>query len=396
MPAKHPRIFGVASVIVLAAAMLAGLMWLWSAHARHTARQLASDLETLPDEQLRPQLRRLASLGDAGLPALCAALASPRPAVAAAAGDAMQEELCRWELLPAASSGPKLAIVARLLAHQASLPDGGDRSYLADLAERLLTWPQADVLLTPQITADCHQILDALADAPSPRLLVAHTASAPLRRLPAEAVRVALQTGEDAPHGATADFVAPASMPDETRPAAASATPAAAPPPALLPAEVSEARPLGGAALEIKPMVGIPVAEVTNVPSQQSAVPLAELNTLPLAQLLHSPDPTLSKSAHLELERRGHAPLEIYLMDALTDADPAKRSRAAASLLGVAGMDARPWLLWLSRDQDAAVRLAALTLMATSGESQMLGRIREMAQSDADAGVRAQAQRVAR
>lgn len=395
MPAKSSRAISVALTALLAAAMLAGLMWLWSAHARHTARQLASGLQRLPEDQLMPQMRRLASLGEPGLPALCDALASPRPAVAAAAGDTLREELARWELLPAASSGPKLALLSQRLARQANSPGSGDPRQLADLAERLLAWPRADVLEMSQVTANCHQILDALADASPPPRLLAHTASSPLRRLKADAVRAALATSEEAPRGATADFIEPTSPPDEALPKEAPKAPVEPPPPALLPAEISEARPLVNAESEAKPAASAPAAPVAKA-SSKPVEKLAELNTLPLAQLLHSPDPAVSQAARLELERRGHAPLEIYLMDGLTDADPAKRSRGAASLPSMAGMDARPWLLWLSRDEDADVRMTALTLMATSGESKMLRRIKEMAQSDADARVRAQAQRVAR
>ena len=50
----------------------------------------------------------------------------------------------------------------------------------------------------------------------------------------------------------------------------------------------------------------------------------------------------------------------------------------------------------MSRIMGADVRLVAVTLMATSGESQMLRRVQEMAQSDADERVRSQARRAAR
>jgi hypothetical protein len=166
-------------------------------------------------------------------------------------------------------------------------------------------------------------------------------------------------------------------------------------PPALLPADVEEAQPLATKTAAPEPArQAAPLLQPAR--PNRPAIPLAELNTQPLAQLLHSADAEMAQAARAELQRRGHAPLEIYLMDWLTDADPQKRARGAAALPGIEGLDARPWLLALSHDEDAAVRLTALTLMATSGEAQMLRRIREMAQTDADAKVRAQAQRVAR
>jgi hypothetical protein len=42
------------------------------------------------------------------------------------------------------------------------------------------------------------------------------------------------------------------------------------------------------------------------------------------------------------------------------------------------------------------VRLVAVALMATSGESQMLRRVKDMASSDADQRVRIQAQRASK
>jgi HEAT repeat protein len=112
--------------------------------------------------------------------------------------------------------------------------------------------------------------------------------------------------------------------------------------------------------------------------------------------MLHAPEATLVRAVREELTRRGHAPLEIYLQERLTDSDPRVRSQAAASLPGMPAMDARPWLLSLSRDEDTEVRLVALSLMATSGETQMLRRVKEMAQSDPDPRIRTQAKQIER
>ena len=39
------------------------------------------------------------------------------------------------------------------------------------------------------------------------------------------------------------------------------------------------------------------------------------------------------------------------------------------------GIDAHVWLVWLSRDENADVRLAALTVMATTSDPNVLRRI---------------------
>ncbi len=113
-------------------------------------------------------------------------------------------------------------------------------------------------------------------------------------------------------------------------------------------------------------------------------------------QLLHSSDAAVADAAREELARRGHSPAAIELSGRLTNADPGVRAESAAALLQMADFDARPWLLWLSRDESPQVRLVAVTLMATSRETQMLRRVKEMASSDAEERVRAPAKKALR
>ena len=57
------------------------------------------------------------------------------------------------------------------------------------------------------------------------------------------------------------------------------------------------------------------------------------------------------------------------------------------------GVDARPWLLELSYDENPKVRAAAVTLMATSGDLEMLRRVRQVSLDDPDDYTRAQAEK---
>ena len=95
--------------------------------------------------------------------------------------------------------------------------------------------------------------------------------------------------------------------------------------------------------------------------------------------------------AHAELHRRGFRPAEIELGRRFANAEPAERVRLAESLPLQSGIDVRPWLIHLAQDDDPLVRLAVVTIMATTHDPQMLARLRQIALSDADEMVRLRA-----
>ena len=57
-------------------------------------------------------------------------------------------------------------------------------------------------------------------------------------------------------------------------------------------------------------------------------------------------------------------------------------------------VDAVPWLLQLTRDEDPQVRLSAIALMATTGDPAVLEAIETIAREDPDPRIRGQAERV--
>src|SRR6185437_15812286 len=101
-----------------------------------------------------------------------------------------------------------------------------------------------------------------------------------------------------------------------------------------------------------------------------------------------------SAAADAELARRGFSRREIEVGKHLTSTDADERRRWTEALPGMRGIDAKGWLLLLSRDDNAGVRRAAVTLMATSQDPQMLGRVEEVARNDADLALREQAARI--
>jgi HEAT repeat protein len=77
-----------------------------------------------------------------------------------------------------------------------------------------------------------------------------------------------------------------------------------------------------------------------------------------------------------------------------TDPDPKVRWRLAESLPSIPGVDAKPWLLELSYDENSQVRATAITLMATSGDLDLMRRIEQIAREDPDDHIRSQAAKV--
>lgn len=107
---------------------------------------------------------------------------------------------------------------------------------------------------------------------------------------------------------------------------------------------------------------------------------------------LTTDDPRAADAA-AELRRRGFRPNEIELGRRFAEADSDERRRLTESLPSQPGIDVRPWLIHLSEDDDPGVRLAAVTIMATSNDPQMAARVRQLGISDADEQVRQQARR---
>jgi hypothetical protein len=103
-----------------------------------------------------------------------------------------------------------------------------------------------------------------------------------------------------------------------------------------------------------------------------------------------------SADAEVELKRLGFREKHLELARQLFDPDPAVRLRLARALPEVQDMDAAPWLLQLSADESADVRLDAIGLLATTSDPQLLARVQRMARNDSDPRVQRYAERTGR
>ena len=109
---------------------------------------------------------------------------------------------------------------------------------------------------------------------------------------------------------------------------------------------------------------------------------------------LRANDPSRRHRAEEELRALGFEALQLELALQLTDPNPNVRRELAESLPSMPGIDARGWLVWLSRDQNADVRLAAMSVMATTGDPTVLRRIEQMARRDVDPRVQRQGEQL--
>jgi hypothetical protein len=139
-------------------------------------------------------------------------------------------------------------------------------------------------------------------------------------------------------------------------------------------------------------------ATATTIASRRpAAVPDGRLERLPaieVMRLLHDAAPETVAAAEAALYDRGLTATQVRLARQLTDPDPSVRSRLIDLLPELPGCDSRPWLYWLSTDDHADVRLAALTVMATSGDPDLLRRVEAVARRDRDPRIAALAERV--
>jgi hypothetical protein len=85
-----------------------------------------------------------------------------------------------------------------------------------------------------------------------------------------------------------------------------------------------------------------------------------------------------------ELTRRGFGRLSARLVRQLFSDDPAERLRLVDDILTEPGVDARPWLILLSDDSAADVRLLAVTIMATSDDPTLIEKAWQVAINDRD------------
>jgi len=93
---------------------------------------------------------------------------------------------------------------------------------------------------------------------------------------------------------------------------------------------------------------------------------------------------------------RGFSILHLDLARRLFHPDPAERIRLAQTLPTLQSVNTTPWLIWLSRDSDPDVRMAAIDQLARHGDAEGHRELARLSREDPQAAVREHAMQAIR
>lgn len=372
-------------------------------------RQRARVAQTLADRalatsggSLRALMVELEQLGLVGVEPLVGLATSQRMDVASAAQRTAGRMLTSWEV--AATEGGDVGTFAEQAAVLAAALDAhGDRfgaegqRWANELAARLVT--HSDQFPAPEsweILACCDRVL-----------------SRPLLPLPKPPAMATVEPRAIEPVATVAKPAAPPPAP---------VNPAPKPAPPVTP--MVSSRPLADLSV-VEPQVPIATArrlpEQTNnalrpphrlseeVESQPASAPLAgpvidvpspqdarlnaramrELSDRALATRADAGTSAEAAAARQTLRKRGFSEGVLELTRQLESMPPRERRGALERAAQLPPTDARKVLRWFVADEDAEVRLQALTILATTGDPQLAELARERAVEDADPRVAA-------
>lgn len=130
--------------------------------------------------------------------------------------------------------------------------------------------------------------------------------------------------------------------------------------------------------------------------SGRSGGPPRDETMVRLLQALVDADQQAANRAATALTDRGLPKEYLELAKRLADPDPAVRKSLVDILPRTAGLDARPWLMWLAHDDHPDVRFAAMSIIATSQDPQLCEQIEQLARNDYDERIVALADRLLR
>lgn len=401
---RKSRTLTIAAVSVVGLALAAAFLWgrPFDAYLLH---RWEAELATLPDGEVPARLEQLTSLGDRSVPTLVRAVHSERQAVADNASRLLQREFSAWEMRSNEDTSRLVALVAAEMAEHAADPGPYSGTGAAWLATRILLWPiDRELVDGERLVADCELILRS-AKRTSPRIVneeadgVAGWQDALIAesKAPDPAELVSSVAGGGLPAQLTDPPLLP---PQETQISNQLHAVAIAEPNYLVPAQtasVFDARPMITATDDassqaitrppaVDPRQSLELRRDDPVAPRAVTVrpDLKSMSDLDVMRQLAGSDDAIVREAVDELYNRGFQTKHFRLAELLVDPDTGVRLQLVQSLPQMAGIDSRPWLLWLSRDQDPAVRKAAVAVIATSSDPALQKRVRELEQEETD------------
>lgn len=368
------------------------LVWQWWTPREWLAERWLEALDEAPEEEVATRVAQIAELDEAGIDPLVECLDSPRTSVVDAASSELGNRLDRWELLPAAESSAKIALLVKAMQSRAAKWPAAPLRTASDFAHRALRWRlDTQTPAAMEIVAGCEAVLRASAAlnrtvaAPVSLAVFSEDPSAANPRDSWGDSRASSEilkhvAFDDPQHPPSADlpldvFPLPAPPPWPAAEGKAAASPAQSeegPLPITEPALLS---PLPGRPV---PLAELPAVSGDAAPNRPRAVGQSAefVRLLAIMRNLHG-DAAGVAAAEAALRQAGLDDLRLEIARRITDPDPLKRKDIAEQLPRVPGLDARPWLIALSQDSDLAVAATASRVLATSGDPDLQAAARE-------------------
>ena len=385
----------VCCLLLAALPASAGLWWQW--RDRLLAAYAENELVAASGEDAAASLKLLLTLRQPGMAAVVRALGAPKAETRELAHRVLDDELNRCDAGPPSETTAKwLSDLASALTENIDGLPPAARHRAGNLAMRVLslseTSPAAD---RGRLIDSCHGVLNAIeTELPSPRSHSTPLSMAPRQRrrrseilLHAPSVRHADTSTELE----LAQLAAPALMRADAPGRMAHAEPRT-----LMTNDTTALVAKGEAAS--KPARGNQVTvagytrEIDHGQAEDDARQVArqkarELDVIELFTQLNEPNP-IAAAARAELDSRGFSPRQIEVSQHLVSHDAAERLRWAEWLPGIRGIDARFWLLRLSHDPNLQVRRAAVGLLATDRDPEVVRRLQQIVVVETDDRIR--------
>lgn len=392
----------------------------WYGQRMSFAERWHYTLAIAPDDKISELLTELVDQDEAAIPALVLAMDLPRENVALPIRKTLQEQLTAWRKSPRPDADRRMARLATALSESVESFGPEAKMVAAEAVTEILRWnEEGDVKDRMNLLAACDRVLQICApkgSAVAEKLRAQESDAARNKHgldidahfagISMQPQKVAVLPGGgleiDTPQSAASTPVDPASKAktttqDDFEPKRLTNSQTAQSLPTVdNPLRTASITDEGSATADANDSDGGDrTARATRSAANRFASLLHNQSVVELCSMLHAEEPQILEGAAAELKRRGLSPRHVELGKHLTDPDPKQRRHWAELLPRMAGIDAKPWLLWMSHDQDADVRLAVVTLMATSGDPDMLNRVGQMGRDDDDPRIQTQAARFA-
>lgn len=415
------------------------------------ADRLAERLVSAEGPQVRVTIQAIAKLDESGIATLVRLLDSDNPAVATVVKQTLDQQLEIWRVRGVDHWSPRVAVFAAALAEQMEPFRPAARQQAAEYAAELLQWQTADDAVDrvdyliacdkvlhaantarvaapamesrPLPPAESHDATVAAIRKPGADAMQASSMNEQIERfasLPGGGLPVDVTVISDLPTRSdlrTANAPRTLDPREEARPIEredVTPLPASLPTTESAPStsgkrastsslqwkntrQVVDQQPAEGATVDEHAPSLLPIEprealepQGENEPTGPHAKATVGLSTYQVIEQLNKNDQTveLVVAAERELVRRGLNSLELQLARQLANGDIQSRRQTVASLPRLAGINTRRWLLLLTEDEDADVRLSAYRWLVTMSDVVTLKNIRRSARQDQDLRIR--------